>query len=356
MAHQLSSVFKDHIEAFIALKRKCGFGYIAEEKILYCFDRLAVEMGIRNPVISKELALEWSKLRPNEAKATRYKRCTTINQFSIYLSQNGMESTKCLAPKPKKTFVPYIYTKAETDRIISIADSRNCSKITRDSICFVMPALIRFLLCTGVRIGEALQIEDRDMDLVNNVFVLRDTKNGKERLLPITQSLSDVLSQYRKHRQRINPSCISSKFFVTFRGRKCVPGNIYKLYRKLLAEAQIPFRGNHYGPRLHDLRHTFAVRALKQMVDNGMDMYCTLPILSTYLGHQSLEATNHYVRICTEMYPDLVHNLEGVFNNVFPQLNHDFHEDDRLCKIPYQLPDGISCTRERRKSQYDKGL
>ena len=117
-------------------------------------------------------------------------------------------------------------------------------------------------------------------------------------------------------------------FFLTYRGWPCKAENIYKRFRKFMDEAGIPVRGDHYGPRIHDLRHTFAVRSLKQMVDNGMDIYCTLPILSTYLGHQSLEATNHYVRICTEMYPDLVHSMEGIFNNVFPHLNHDFHEDD----------------------------
>ena len=108
MAHILSSVFKEHIENFLALKRQCGFGYIAEEKILYCFDKLAAEMGIQRPIISKGFAQELSKTRPNEAKATRYKRCITINQFSTYLSQNGLESATCFAPKPKKTFVPYI--------------------------------------------------------------------------------------------------------------------------------------------------------------------------------------------------------------------------------------------------------
>lgn len=324
----LSSVFKDHIKNFIALKRQCGFGYIAEEKILNDFDRIAVERGVQKPIISRDLALELSKSRPNEAKATRYKRCITINQFSTYLGQNELESAKCFAPKPKKTFVPYIYTKDETNRLFHVIDNHECGKITRDSICFVMPALIRFLLCTGVRIGEALQIEDKDMDLVNNVFILRDTKNGKERLLPISQSLSDILTQYRRHRQRLSPCSLSTLFFLSYRGLPCKPENIYKLFRKFMAEAGIPFRGNHYGPRIHDLRHTFAVRSLKQMVDNGMDIYCTLPILSTYLGHQSLEATNHYVRICTEMYPDLVHSMEGVFNNVFPNLNHDFHEDD----------------------------
>ena len=265
MAHILSSVFKEHIENFIALKRQCGYGYIAEEKILYCFDKLANEKGIQQPIISKELAQELSRTRPNEAKATRYKRCITINQFSKYLSQNDLESATCFAPKPKKTFVPYIYTQEETDRILKVADNRKCGIITRDSICFVMPALIRFLLCTGVRISEALNIKDKDMDLVNNVFILRDTKNGKERLLPITQSLSEVLAQYRRHRQRVNPDSLSTRFFLTYRGFPCKAENIYKLFRKLMAEAGIPFRGNHYGPRIHDLRHTFAVRSLKQM-------------------------------------------------------------------------------------------
>lgn len=183
MSRILSSVFKKHIESFLALKRQCGYGYIAEEKILHDFDRTAEAKGIQKPVISKELALELSRIRPNEAKATRYKRGITINQFSIYLSQNGLESAKCFAPKPKKTFVPYIYTREETERILHVADNSVCDRITRDSLCFVMPALIRFLLCTGVRIGEALQIEDKDMDLVNNVFILRDTKKRKREVI-----------------------------------------------------------------------------------------------------------------------------------------------------------------------------
>lgn len=328
MSNVFESVFAPYITDFIALKRQCGLRYYAEEKILRSFDRMAFDINIKEPVITAEFARELSGTRPNEAKATRYKRCITLNQFSLYLSQNGNESVRCIAPKPKKTFVPYIYTTRETDAILQAADSMECPRITQDSLCFVMPALLRFLLCTGVRIGEATAIQDKDMDLKNNVFILRDTKNGRERLLPFDVTLGKVLLQYRLHRDRCNPQRISMTFFSTYRGHQCKPEGIYKVFRNLLEQAGIPFKGNHYGPRLHDLRHTFAVRSLKQMVDNGMDIYCTLPILSTYLGHQSLEATNHYVRICTEMYPDLIHSMEGVFNNVFPSLTHDFHEDD----------------------------
>lgn len=328
MSKDYNSVFAPHITDFIALKRQSGIRYAAEEKILQVFDRMAVELNVKEPVITREFARELSKTRPNEAKATRYKRCIALNQFSLYLSQNGNESAKCIAPKPKKTFVPYIYTRKETDAILQAADNVRCPVVKHDSLCFVMPALLRFLLCTGVRIGEATAIQDKDMDLTNNVFILRDTKNGKERLLPFDGTLSAVLRQYHRHRDRCNPQRMSTTFFSTYRGHICKPENVYKAFRNLLEKAGIPFKGNHYGPRLHDLRHTFAVRALKRMVDSGMDIYCTLPILSTYLGHQSLEATNHYVRICIEMYPDLIHSMEGVFNNVFPSLTHDFHEDN----------------------------
>lgn len=327
MGNELNSVFAQHIVDFLALKRQCGIKYAAEEKIMRQFDSLAVERKETQPVISREFAKELSRPRPNEAKATRYKRCVTINQFSLYLSQSGYESAKCAAPKPKKTFVPYIYTMSETNKILQVADNMQCPRITQDSVCFVMPALLRFLLCTGVRIGEAVKIEEKDMDLDNRVFILRDTKNGKERMLPFDESLVKVLRQYKTHRDRCNPQRMTTVFFCTFRGHQCKPETVYKVFRGYLEKAGIPIKGSHYGPRLHDLRHTFAVRALKQMVDNGMDIYCTLPILSTYLGHQSLEATNHYVRICTEMYPDLVHSMQGIFDNVFPSLTHDFHED-----------------------------
>lgn len=328
MNQKFNSVFAPFISDFIALKRQCGIRYVAEEKILKQFDRMAAEQNIKKPIITNEFAAKLSESRPNEAKGTRYKRCITLNQFSLYLSQNGYESAKCIAPKPKKTFIPYIYTRKETDLLLQAADNMRVPYVTHDSICFAMPALLRFLLSTGVRIGEAVKIEDKDMDLANNIFILRDTKNGKERLLPFDESLAKVLRQYERHRNRCNPLRTERYFFCTYRGHACKPENIYQVFRKLLVIAGIPFKGNHYGPRIHDFRHTFAVRSLRQMVDNGMDIYCTLPILSTYLGHQSLEATNHYVRICTEMYPNLVHSLEGVFNNIFPSLTHDFHEDN----------------------------
>ena len=101
---------------------------------------------------------------------------------------------------------------------------------------------------------------------------------------------------------------------------------VYGWFRKILVRAGIPYAGGHQGPRIHDLRHTFAVHSLAKMAESGLDLYCALPYLSTYLGHQSIRATNGYVRLTAEMYPGLLKNIDTVCLNVFPKIM--CHETD----------------------------
>jgi integrase len=159
-------IYADYIRAFIDIKRHCGFKYDTEEIILHLFDEFTMQRKEKHIGISKELALAWSKKRSNESDVYRYKRSITLNQFALYLSQNGKTSTMSHVPKPKKTFVPYIYTVAETDRILEECDRLVCVPITTDSVRFVMPALLRFLLGTGVRIGEAVNLLDKGSDFL----------------------------------------------------------------------------------------------------------------------------------------------------------------------------------------------
>lgn len=317
------SVFKSQLKTFIELKRKCGFRYKTEEKILTLFDSMCVDREESIPLITTELARVWSEKRPNEGESYRYKRCITLNQFATYLSQRDNESAMSYAPKPKKNFEPHIYNKAEIGRIFAVCDNYVHTCCKSDCILFTMPILIRFLYGTGIRIGEATALTDDDVDINHRLITIRDSKNGKQRLLPVSESLAAALSQYKQHRIRLNPQTVGEYFFQTLRGRRCKPEAIYKCHRKILYKAGIPFKGGHYGPRVHDWRHTFAVNSLVQMAESGLDIYTSLPVLSTYLGHQSIEATNNYVRITSEMYPNLVHKVDAVFTNVYPQLRED---------------------------------
>ncbi|EIJ37728.1 site-specific recombinase XerD [Galbibacter orientalis DSM 19592] len=315
-----TGIYASLIRDFIEFKQHCGFKYCTEQKILLQFDRLSRERNEDRLGIDSQLAHEWSLKRDNESDAYRYKRCITLNQFALHLNRKGITSVMAKAPKPKKNFTPHIYSRKELDNILVVCDGLECPTINRDSLYMVMPALIRFLLATGLRIGEALNLMIDDINLSDNYLTIRDTKNGKQRLLPFSESLATVLRQYLKHRYRFVSPNQAGFFFLTARGKKCKSEQIYRVFRKVLDRAGIPFKGAHYGPRVHDLRHTFAVKALENMVSNGMDIYCSLPILSTYLGHQSLDATNQYVRLTAEQHPGLIRDYEDIFINVFPSL------------------------------------
>lgn len=97
-------------------------------------------------------------------------------------------------------------------------------------------------------------------------------------------------------------------------------GIIYTWFRTILREARIPHQGKHLGPRVHDFRHTFSIHSLVKMQNIGLDMYCSLPILSMYLGHESIETTNNYLRICESMYPEIIKKIDVDSMNVFPKL------------------------------------
>jgi len=91
-------------------------------------------------------------------------------------------------------------------------------------------------------------------------------------------------------------------------------------FRTLLSRCNIPFTGNHHGPRIHDLRHTAAVHAFAQMARSGQDVYTGLPVIATWLGHKSLSSTEKYVRLVEAMYPDLVGQSASVSAYVFPKV------------------------------------
>ena len=186
-----------------------------------------------------------------------------------------------------------------------------------DSPVIILPALIRLLYATGLRISEALSLKDQDVHPADRTIIVKDSKNGKERLIPISSSLAEVLTEYLHYRQKLPlHKNRGNRFFINLCGRPCTRDNIDTWFKRILRTANIS--GLRQGLRLHDLRHTFSVHSLAMMAEKDVDLYCALPTLSTYLGHQSLESTNAYVRLTAEMYPDLLKDANLICLNVFP--------------------------------------
>jgi integrase len=188
-------------------------------------------------------------------------------------------------------------------------------------VVFFLPVLFRLLYTTGMRISEAMTLSLNDVDVKNKHLKVRDSKSGKERLIPFSESTSLALLDYLKYRKQRPVRNGIDHFFVDPEGKIPAYGIPYKWFRKILFRTGISHGGRGAGPRLHDLRHTFAVHSLQAMAEKGVDLYYSLPILSTYLGHQSLTSTDKYVRLTQEMYPSLIERVNKICPYIFPESN-----------------------------------
>ncbi|WP_114939640.1 tyrosine-type recombinase/integrase [Mucilaginibacter endophyticus] len=315
------SVYGKYIERYICHKRNLGFKYRDIEYTFYLFDKLAFQRGETEVGISKEIAEEWGKSRPGEAPKTRTERVSLLNGFSVYLrTTENKESYVMPVPKFVSTYTPYIFSKKQIASIFEICDSLNVSNGRPDSAMYAAPALFRLLYGTGIRVGEALNLHTDDVNLESNHLTLRSCKNGKDRLIPISASLTRICKEYLNFRGTLAIEDASPFFFVKPTGQPCSKDQAYAWFRTVIYKAGIPHGGKRLGPRLHDFRHTFSVHSLASMAEAGVDLYYSLPILSQYLGHDKIESTDKYVRLTAEMYPDLIAGANKLSPYLFPDL------------------------------------
>lgn len=194
-------------------------------------------------------------------------------------------------------------------RIFKAADNWRELHYSYRTCIFSMPALLPLLYSTGMRISEALNIRNRDVDFKRHVIFLAITKNKESRLSPSNESLEKVLRQYILYRNKMpvkNLDSPNAHFFVNLAGEQLKGNLVRKKYHRILELARIPDRPTEHMPRLHDLRHTACTHALIKMIPNGKDPYCCLPILSKFMGHVEVSFCEYYLRLTQNMYPELI--------------------------------------------------
>ncbi|MFN5422343.1 MAG: tyrosine-type recombinase/integrase, partial [bacterium] len=271
------------------------------------------------PSLTKELVLAWCVKRPDEGARNCRRRIYPIRQFGIYLNALGYDAYVASAdPKTNSfAFIPYIFTENEMDRIFSCSDQLYPNR--RSAMHLIMPVILRMLYGCGLRISEAVNLQNKNVNLVDGILEVINGKFGKDRLVPMSDSLLTCCRQF--YQVMHNYSTPDDYFFRSVEGKPVSADNVYRRFRDILWESGISHGGKGFGPRIHDLRHTFAVHSLKRVVENGTDVYCALPILSTYLGHASVTATEHYVRLTAEAFPDIQNVLDRYCGHVIPEVN-----------------------------------
>ncbi len=316
------SVFAPYFNSFLQMKEQMGFTRTGFQNIFKELDRFFVTTGATEIYITREQITAWSETRINDKARTLYDKHSVMRQFCHYMCHLGYECYIHRLPRQNwPPFIPYIFSHEQMECIFQTGDKLMLPGRCMTSVLIAIPCLIRLLYSTGMRIGEALALKNEDVDFTHKCILLKQTKNKVERLLPICPSMLEVLKQYTAYRNRMPVKGVSNSkafFFVSTIGHPVSSGSVHRWFRAMLVQCGIPRRIDGQGPRVHDVRHTAAVHSLIKMIRKGMDMYCAMPILSVFLGHKSLKGTETYVRLTSEMYPEILQMEAPITSFVFP--------------------------------------
>jgi site-specific recombinase XerD len=302
---KLTQVVDDYVE----WKRSLGFRFRSAAKILKAFARQAGPIDVHEA--SREMVEGFLRgPRPQIRSSWHTKHYALVGLFRFAL-QRGLLSTSpspYFVPRRPEYGRPYIYSTEELQRILdgsATLDARNRKSGQAASISpLTFRALILTLYGAGLRLSEALALTTDDVDLGADLLMVRNTKFFKTRLLPIGPKLSATLGRYEKNRLALLKRPASATTFFLRRDGAAIPRDTAERYFRLVRSSLGLRRhdGAYFQPRLHDLRHTFAVHRLVAWYRQGADVQLLLPKLSTYLGHIHLAETQHYLT----MTPDLL--------------------------------------------------
>jgi integrase/recombinase XerD len=318
MDNRIETPFTDLIAEFITFKRTEGYKYDSESDTLSRFDSFLAEMEPQNTMLTKEIMDVWCRQGLYESRKSFSNRVATIRQFAIYLLNRGYQVPvpDTIKKATNKLFVPYVFSDDEMKRIFWTVDHLPPGRQSNSDV--VYPILFRVLYGCGLRISEALSLKIEDVDLVNGILIIRNAKYDKKRLVPMSESLTRICREYSdKWLKNISQD---QYFFRKKYGGCRDRETVNKQFRKIMWKSEIPYMGKGKGPRLHDIRHTFCCHSMKQMSDNKIDLYCGLPVLSAYVGHSSIQATERYLRLTLEIYPELEGKMCIVTGGIFPEV------------------------------------
>lgn len=319
------TTFTTIVHGYIEEKRAVGNKFKKAEQTLNRIISLQHEIDNGKPILSKELLKTWAQKTSWETDTNRSGRISVLRGLSAYMIRQGFQAVvipKKYAAYAEYNYIPYIFTDKQLGNLLHAIDqySEECTWIYHR---LEFPLVFRLLIGSGLRITETLAIQKNDYESSERSIYLKKTKNQKERIIPIAESLAQRIENYIEEADKL-PNFVSSELlFPNPDGMQYSSGRFYYFFRKFLWQAGIPHSGRGYGPRLHDLRHTYAVRVINKWVLNGKNLTTCLPYLAIYMGHSGLKASEHYLRLTTQMFPELLSKVNHYYSWVIPEVEHE---------------------------------
>ena len=300
------------VQEYLRMRRDLGFKL--REAGTSLLDFAAFMRRRRSTFITSKLALAWAQQPRNVQPSHWARRLSFVRGFARYRSATDPRTQippQGLLPFQPQRARPYLYSDDEISRLLRAALDMTYRYERGALRPWVFHCLYGLLSVSGLRLGEALNLELRDIDLGSAVVTIRGAKFGKDRLVPLHASTCKVLDRYLVRRSRHwADRPVSSYLFVSSWGNRLDAGEVHRTFYAL--SRQIGLRGpsDSHGPRLHDMRHRFATNTLVRWYQSDQDPERLLPVLSAYLGHVHVEDTQWYLNASPELMREAMHRLE----------------------------------------------
>lgn len=316
--YAFESILSNIIQGYINEKRAVGYKFNKGMSMLKRFDIFVDSWKLTEISLPKDLVLDWTKRSPSETISNQCRRVSLLRGLAEYMSRLGYPAyiyPRALVTVERYSYIPYIFSIKELHAILGICDCYPESKISPNRH-LILPLIIRVLYSCGLRISEAVSLTIDDVNLNEGTLFIASTKFGKERLIPMSNSLRERCINYRM--TVLAGRTGKYPFFPSPFGNHYSTSTIYSLFRNVLWKALISHSGK--GPRLHDLRHTFAVHCLKKWVLEGRDLGNSLQYLSVYLGHEDIRGSQRYLRLTADLYPDIINKVQESCSWMIPEV------------------------------------
>lgn len=292
------SALSQAVEDYLRLRRSLGHKLDDAGRLLPRFVAFLDDAGIE--FVTIEAALAWS-MKPNAKPGSTVwpSRMWVVRGFARYMA--GIDPRTEIPPADlipfrKRWRPPFIYTDADIAALMSAA-RRSIPQPLRAA---TYETLIGLLAATGMRVGEAIRLDQRDINTSDGLLRVYRSKFGKSRLVPVQTSTLDALKSYLAQRQELCPTPRDESFFVSLSGKRLIYQNVLHTFRSLRDTAGVG-AGADRPARMHDLRHSFALKTLVGWYRDGVDVQSRLPWLSTYLGHRAPSSTYLYLSAAPEL-------------------------------------------------------
>jgi len=288
---------REALDDYLAVRRTLGFKLKNASYLLPKFVAHLEQTGATR--VTTELALAWAR-EPAENPIQWSERLKAVRGFARHLQSldPGSEVPPVyVLPARRSRSAPYLYSASD------IAQLMQATRLLRPLMrAATYETLIGLLACTGLRVGEAIRLDRDDLDVQNGLLIVRESKFGKSRGVALHPSTIAALQTYTHLRDQAAPHSPSPSFFVSMRQTRLCYRTINGTFVGLVKQAKIrPLSANGGQVRLHDLRHSFAVRTLLEWYRAGVDVQAKLPVLSTYLGHIDPKSTYWYLSAAPEL-------------------------------------------------------